>query len=214
MKLFILPSVHALSDCHAMGAEATSALALAVVPFAAVESITETTLIDMLSGACDALDEDGCQLIGGHTCEGLELALGFSVSGYARDSATLLRKRGGIIGDKIVLTKRIGTGALFAANMRGMCKGPYVQGALASMSQSNGPASRVARSFGASIHACTDVTGFGLIGHLLEMLMANDADGQLHGIGATLHLDKIPFHEVRNPKYCEVPELACLVCPL
>ena len=68
-----IAAVHALSDCHAMGAVPQTALALAVAPFAANEDITEDTLVDMLSGASDKLTEDGCGLVGGHTCEGREL---------------------------------------------------------------------------------------------------------------------------------------------
>ena len=67
-----IAAVHALSDCHAMGAGAQTALALAVVEFAANETMTERTLVDMLSGASDILDEEGCELSGGHTCEGAE----------------------------------------------------------------------------------------------------------------------------------------------
>jgi len=190
-----IAAVHALSDCHAMGANAQTALALAVVPYAAVESITESTLLSMLSGASDALESDGCDLVGGHTCEGAELALGFSVNGYVKDPTKLFRKRGGKIGDKIVLTKPIGTGALFAADMRVKCKGPHVESALESMCQSNGPTSRVALEFHEGVHACTDVTGFGLAGHLLEMLVSNDDDTNLDTIGAIIDLDKIPYLE-------------------
>lgn len=78
-----IAAVHALSDCHAMGAVATTALALAVCLYAANESITEDTLFHMLAGATDALQEDGCRLVGGHTCEGAELGLGFAVNGCA-----------------------------------------------------------------------------------------------------------------------------------
>lgn len=75
-----IAAVHALSDCHAIGITTHTALALAVVQFAANEYITECTLVDMLSGACDIFDEEGCELAGGHTCEGLEQALGFAVT--------------------------------------------------------------------------------------------------------------------------------------
>ena len=184
-----------MSDCHAMGVDAQTALALAVVPYSIEESITETTLTAMLSGACDALEADGCQLVGGHTCEGAELALGFSVSGMVNDPDKILRKRGGKIGDKIVLTKPLGTGAIFASDMRVECQGVHVAQALSSMMKSNRPASRVALSFPKHIRACTDVTGFGLVGHLLEMLVANDNDGSLPSIGAVIYLDRIPFLE-------------------
>lgn len=196
-----IAAVHALSDIHAMGAEALNVLALAVVPFAATESITEYTLIDMLCGASAVLDEENCELVGGHTCEGAELALGFAANGFINDPKLLLRKRGGKVGDKIILTKPIGSGALFAADMRAKCQGIHVEEAINSMTVSNRVASKVAMQFvndGNAIHAATDVTGFGLIGHLLEMLVANDDTNdemgdQLDEISATLFAEEIPF---------------------
>jgi len=197
-----IAAVHALSDCHAMGASAQTALALAVVEFAANEAMTERTLVDMLSGASDVLDEEGCELAGGHTCEGAEQALGFAVSGFIADPSKLLRKRGGKIGDKIVLTKAIGTGALFAADMRAKCRGEFVEEAIESMTTSNVYASRIAMNIvearddvpDRGIHSCTDVTGFGLIGHMLEMLVANDdAEEELDSVAASIDLHAIPF---------------------
>lgn len=195
-----IAAIHAMSDCHAMGAMTQNCLALAVVPYSAEEAITEDTLISMLSGASDVLTFDNCELVGGHTCEGAELALGFSVNGYIDDAAKLLRKNGGRIGDKIVITKPIGTGAIFAADMRAQSKSVFVEEALERMTQSSGPASRVAMSYieengNKGIHACTDITGFGLAGHLLEMLTANDADDQNDCIEAALDLNHIPFYK-------------------
>ena len=117
-----------------------------MVEFAANETMTERTLVDMLSGASDILDEEGCELSGGHTCEGAEQALGFAVSGFIEEPSRLLRKRGGKIGDKIVITKAIGTGAVFAADMRAKCHGEYVEEALDSMTTSNVHTSRIAMS--------------------------------------------------------------------
>lgn len=187
-------AVHALSDVHAMGAQAQSAMALAVVPFAADDSITESLLVHLLSGISDVLQAEGVQLVGGHTCEGVELACGLSVQGYAEHPFKLLRKRGGKVGDKIVLTKPLGTGALFAADMRAHCRGEHMAEAIASMIQSNVEASKIA-SATAGVHACTDCTGFGLMGHLLEMLMANEGDGtkKVESIGAALNIRDFDF---------------------
>lgn len=185
-------AVHALSDVHAMGAAAQSAMVLAVAPFAADEAITESTLLHLISGISDVLQDEGVRLVGGHTCEGAELACGLSVQGFADPSQRILRKRGGKIGDKIVLTKALGTGALFAADMRWKANGQYVAEAIESMTRSNVHAGRVATEFD-DVHACTDVTGFGLIGHLLEMLMTNEADKSMDSIGAVLDIRSIPF---------------------
>ena len=183
-----IAAVHALSDVHAMGAQAQTALALAVVPFAADERITESTLIELLAGASDVFQDESVQLVGGHTCEGSELACGFAIQGFTSTPRSLLRKSGGRVGDMIVLTKPIGTGALFAADMRAKSKGDFVMEALQSMAMSNAKASAIAaKTIG--IHACTDVTGFGLAGHLLEMLAAETRVQ----IGAVLNIRDIPF---------------------
>ncbi|GMH87259.1 hypothetical protein TrST_g6475 [Triparma strigata] len=184
-------AVHSLSDCHAMGAIPQTALALAVAPYAVSESITEDTLIAMLSGASDALFEEDCALAGGHTCEGAELSLGFAVNGYLPANFKGFLKNGGKVGNKIVLTKRVGTGALFAAEMRGKVDGKFRSEAISEMCKSNGKAAKVITDpeFVSSVNAVTDVTGFGLVGHLLEML-----DWEA-GIGARLALSEIPFFE-------------------
>jgi selenide, water dikinase len=169
-----IAAIHALSDCHAMACPPKAALVLAVTPFAADEDMTENSLLQLLSGVSDVLQDEQVQMIGGHTCEGLEMACGLSVQGYTDNPQSLLRKRGGQVGDMLVLTKPLGTGALFAANMRAKSTGSVVGEAIQSMLKSNSVASRIAMA-SPGIHACTDITGFGLIGHLLEVLMANSA---------------------------------------
>ena len=193
-------AIHALSDCHAMGTQPSTALALAVVPFSATEEITEETLITMLSGANDVLSNENCQLVGGHTCEGTECALGFAVNAYISAESKIWQKKGGVVGDSIILTKPIGTGAVFAAEMRAMCRADHVEEALRNMCTSNSVSAVAAREFESAIgevvvHACTDVTGFGLMGHMLEMLVANDDEHDLDPIGCDLYLDKVPLLE-------------------
>ena len=175
-------AVHALGDVWAMGATPHSALALAVVP-AAAERLMEEDLFQMLSGARRILDGAGCALIGGHTGEGSEAALGFSVNGLVVASRAL-RKGGLKPGDRLVLTKPLGTGVIFAAAMRGMAKAGWIDGALASMRMPSGDAARALVAAGA--HACTDVTGFGLAGHLAEMIRASGH------VMVDLHLDSLP----------------------
>jgi len=162
---------HALSDCHAMCAEAKTALAIAVVPFG-VESKVEDTLYQMMSGAVEILKESNCSLVGGHTCEGSELALGFVVNGLVAPEQAL-RKGGMKAGDAVIITKGVGTGTVLAADMRGKVKGAWLPDTLRSMCQSNKEGAHILQRNGAT--SCTDVTGFGLLGHLVEMAQAAQA---------------------------------------
>jgi selenide,water dikinase len=166
---------HALGDIYAMGAEPLTALATATVPFAAEEKVEED-LYQMLRGGLDVLEAAGAVLVGGHSGEGAELALGFTLNG-AVEPGRVLGKSGLRAGDRLILTKPLGTGTLFAAEMRGKARSAWIDGALATMQQSSREAARCLRAAGAG--ACTDVTGFGLIGHLLEMLRASGKDASL-----------------------------------
>lgn len=175
---------HALGDIYAMGGEPRTALAIATLPHGA-EALVEADLAAMMAGANAVLREAGCALVGGHTGEGAELALGFALHGLvARDA--MLRKGGLRPGDALVLTKPIGTGTLLAAEMRGLARARWVQAAIRHMCQSNRAAAAVLAAHGA--RAATDVTGFGLLGHLAEMTRAS-------GVDARLVLDRIPVLE-------------------
>ncbi|MBO6782044.1 MAG: selenide, water dikinase SelD [Alphaproteobacteria bacterium] len=172
---------HCLGDVFAMGADAHSALAAVMLPHGDDDK-TADDLHQLLSGAIETLAEAGAVLAGGHTGEGAEMAFGLTVNGYA-DRDAIIRKGGLRPGDTLILTKPIGTGVLFAADMRADARGDWIEAALASMQRSLRPVAEIARGHG--VTAGTDVTGFGLAGHLLEMLEAS-------GIGAKLDLDAVP----------------------
>ena len=173
---------HCLSDLYAMGAEPCSALAIVTIPHG-IESKMEVLLEDLLSGAVKALNDGGAALVGGHTGEGAEVQLGLSVSGSI-DPDGILRKGGLRPGDRLVLTKPIGTGTLLAADMRGKAKARWVDGAIRAMLQSNRDAAGAVRAHAG--RSCTDVTGFGLLGHLVEMTKAS-------GVDARVELGKVPI---------------------
>jgi selenide,water dikinase len=187
---------HSLSDLYAMGATPQSALAIATLPYA-TPAKQEETLYQLLSGAIQALQP--AALIGGHTVEGEQLAFGLTCNGMA-DPERILRKTGMQPGQVLILTKPLGTGTLFAADMRHQSKPQWIDAAIASMLVSNQAASTCLLQFAT---ACTDVTGFGLLGHLIEMVRSSPVDVQLtlenlpllpgardcvrHGILSSLH---------------------------
>lgn len=172
---------HCLSDIFAMGAVPQSALAIATLPYALETKVAET-LFQLLSGAVKVLAEANTPLVGGHTTEGAELAFGLSCNGLVHPDQ-LLRKSGMQPSQVIILTKALGTGTLFAAQMRQKAKGKWLDSAIASMLLSNAAAATCFLEHGAT--ACTDITGFGLIGHLIEMVQAS-------GVAVELQLSAIP----------------------
>ncbi len=173
---------HCLSDIFAMGAIPTTALALATIPYGK-SSTVEETLFQLLSGAVKQLNQAQVSLIGGHTIEGSQLAFGLSCNGLA-DENQLLRKSGMQVGEVLILTKALGTGVLFAGEMRRQVKGSWIDNAVKSMLLSNQAAAQCFLEFSAT--ACTDITGFGLIGHLSEMVKASQ-------IGVELKFNQIPI---------------------
>ncbi|NJK48985.1 selenide, water dikinase SelD [Candidatus Gracilibacteria bacterium] len=175
---------HCLSDVFAMGATPQSALAVVTIPYS-LEEKTEETLYQLLSGAIKVLKEVETPLVGGHTTEGAELAFGLSCNGLINPEQ-LLRKSGMKAEEKLILTKAIGTGTLFAADMKYRAKGRWIDNAVESMLLSNQIASKIFLEYGAT--ACTDITGFGLLGHLVEMMKASC-------VGVELDLESIPVLE-------------------
>lgn len=169
-----IAAAHALGDIHAMGGTPLTALAVAGLPPARA-AILEDDLYQMLRGGREVLEAAGARLVGGHSAEMAEPGLGFAITGVA--GPRILRKGGLRPGDALVLTKPLGTGVLLAAAMRGAAKARWIAAALDGMQMSSAAAAACLLEHGAT--ACTDVTGFGLLGHLLEMLDASGADAAL-----------------------------------
>ncbi|MEX2016072.1 MAG: selenide, water dikinase SelD [Candidatus Hydrogenedentales bacterium] len=175
-----IAALHCLNDLYAMNATPAVALAIATLPPDKPDML-EQTLYELLAGAQRTVQEDGATLAGGHTTEGHELVFGLSVTGYA-DEQTLWRKSGLRAGDHFILTKPLGTGLIFAADMRRKARGDWIADAVEQMLTSNRAAAEVFRRHG--VVSCTDVSGFGLAVHLREMLDAS-------GVGAQVDLSQL-----------------------
>lgn len=174
--------LNAASDVFAMGATPWAAFAVVTLPVGSSRQ-QEEMLHQLMAGALDELRAMGATLAGGHTIEGPSLAVGFTVLGSPGPTGPVTK--GGLRpGDKLVLTKPLGTGVLLAAHMRARCRAAWWGPLVETMSTSNGPASRVALAHGVS--GLTDVTGFGLAGHLLEMAKAS-------GAVVRVRLDTVPL---------------------
>jgi len=177
-----ISATHALSDVYAMGAQPHSALAIATIPHGS-EALVEESLYQLLAGAVQVLQQAGATLMGGHTTEATDLAFGLTCNGFT--SADRLMRKGGLqLGQALILTKPLGTGTLFAAKMRRKALGRWIDQAVESMLRSNQQAAECLLRY--DVMTCTDITGFGLVGHLLEMVEAST-------VGAWLNLDAIPI---------------------
>ncbi len=170
-----IAAVHALSDLYAMGAKPQSAMAMIALPFA-TEEIYERDLNQIMQGVAKQLGLAECTLSGGHTNEAMELSLGLVVNGLV-DLNHIKRNSELQPGDKLILTKPLGTGVILAADMQAKCTGPVLQKCIDNMLLSNREAAEIFQSYSAT--AVTDITGFGLIGHLLEMLRTSEKSCQL-----------------------------------
>jgi selenide,water dikinase len=167
-------AVNAVSDVFAKGGRARHALALVNVPEADPRR-AEETLFQVLAGMRTALDPLGVSLVGGHTTQGGELYVGLAITGELAGEP--LPAGGLAAGQRLVLSKPLGSGVLLAADMRGLLPGERLAPLYEGLARANADAARVAREFGAT--GCTDVTGFGLAGHLAALLRASRASACL-----------------------------------
>ncbi len=172
---------HGMSDLFAMGAIPRYALVNLSVQLMAPALMEEEAYL-MLKGANDVFKEEGVSLAGGHSTESDTTQLGCTLFGELTEKP--LSKSGFISGDHLILTKPLGIGVILAGEMRLETRGRWLQSALRVMDQSNGPAVKLLREFGCV--SCTDVTGFGLLGHLSEMLRASK-------LAAEVWLEEVPM---------------------
>ncbi|MBX7165624.1 MAG: selenide, water dikinase SelD [Pirellulales bacterium] len=171
---------HAASDVFASGGQPLAALALATIP-PGPEARQEQLLYELLAGGLAELRGMGATLVGGHTIEGPQTTLGFTVLARA---ASHPRLKGHLrAGDRLVLTKPLGTGVLLAAHMQARCRAAWYAALVEMLVASNQPPSGIFER--CDVAGMTDVTGFGLAGHLLEMLRSSR-------LAAEIYLDEVP----------------------
>ena len=168
-----IAATNALSDIYAMGATPVSALNLVAFP---LERLGGDVLREVLRGGHDAVDAAGASIVGGHSIDDPEPKYGLAVTGIVRPDAVLTNS-GGRPGDELYLTKPLGAGAVATAVKRGFATPELVARATAVMVQLNRDAAGAARAAGAS--ALTDVTGFGLLGHLHELALAGGTAAEI-----------------------------------
>jgi selenide,water dikinase len=176
-----IAAVHALGDVWAMGARPEAALATVIVPRMS-EVLQRRTLGEILGAASEVIRSAGGDIVGGHTTMGAETVLGFTITG-SHDGAPI-GLGGARPGDAILLTRPIGTGVILAAEMAGAADGADVLALLDAMEQPQGDAAEL---LALHAHAMTDVTGFGLAGHLMAVARAS-------GVGVRIALDDVPVH--------------------
>lgn len=175
-----IAAANAISDIYAMGGEPHLALNVLCV----TENMREAWIREILRGGYDKAYEAGVIISGGHTIRGGEPLYGLAVTGFAKPGQ-ILRNDAAQPGDALILTKPLGVGVLTTAAKAGMAEPPLMQKIYRQMATLNRDACRIMRDF--PVHGCTDVTGFGLLGHATEM--AQGSGNTLH-----IHVDKVPFH--------------------
>jgi len=166
-------AANSVSDIYAMGGRPLTALSIVAFP---IRTVADEVLHDILRGGIDKMAEAGVAVIGGHSIKDAEIKAGFAVTGVI-DPSHLTLRAGARPGDVLILTKPLGTGIVAFAAQIDRAPPEAVQAAARSMTALNRVAAELMLQFGA--HGCTDVTGFGLIGHLAEMAAGSRADVEI-----------------------------------
>jgi len=159
-----IAAANALSDVYAMGGKPLTAMNIVCFP---IKTMDISILREILKGGLDKMKEAGVTLVGGHSVEDSELKYGLSVTGTIHP-LKVLTNVGAKVGDRLILTKPLGTGIINTAIKGGMAKEDSIERVTRYMASLNKRASEIMQEIGAN--ACTDVTGFGLLGHAFEMI--------------------------------------------
>jgi selenide,water dikinase len=178
-----IAAANALSDIYAMGGEPKTALNLVGFP---AKQMDLSVLRQVIQGGIDKVREAGAVLLGGHSVEDEELKYGLAVTGFIHPGQ-IFTKQGLGVGDRLVLTKPLGTGIVNTAIKGNLASGEITERVVAIMATLNRTAANVMRRY--PVHGCTDITGFGLIGHLAEMIQGS-------GLGLKIAVEKLPIIDV------------------
>lgn len=175
-----IAAANALSDIYAMGAEPITALNIVGFP---INKLDKQILAQILSGAGDKLAEAGVPLIGGHSIDDTEVKFGLAVTGIIHPQK-IWTNATAQVGDVVILTKPIGIGILTTAIKRDILDEPSIHAVTKIMASLNKTAAQIAKRY--TVHAATDVTGFGLLGHASEIARGS-------GVGIEIHLHDVPI---------------------
>ncbi|MDH5717769.1 MAG: selenide, water dikinase SelD [Spirochaetia bacterium] len=200
-------AANALSDVYAMGAEPISALSVSAF---SIETLGHKIIQKILQGAVDKCAEAGIQILGGHSIEDNEPKFGLSVTGIA-DPQKIWLNEGAKPGDILILTKPLGTGIATTAVKKDLCPAPLEEAVYKSMSSLNKNAKDALYEIGNAVHSVTDITGFGLAGHLFEMMKASKTRAAINmkelkvfeGTEKLLEQNIYPGGTNKNKKYVE-----------
>ena len=175
-----IAAANALSDIYAMGGVPRTAMNIVAFP---LQQMDISVLRRIIQGGIDKMNEAGVVLMGGHSVEDRELKYGLSVTGFIHPGKVLSNRTLGA-GDKLILTKPLGTGIINTAIKGGLADSGIIDHVTRLMAELNNRAAEVIRGF--PVNACTDITGFGLLGHLAEMVTGSDA-------GIRVFSEKLPL---------------------
>ena len=198
-----IAAVNALSDVYAMGGTPLTAMNIVGFPRADMDM---SVLTEVLRGGGDVCAEAGVAVVGGHSIDDPELKFGLSVTGRVHPQK-IMRKETSQPGDKLILTKAIGTGVITTGIKNATMDNPVIAAVVASMVQSNHQAAQVLLDY--DVHAMTDITGYGLLGHAAEMVagcnfgfvFASEALPLLPGALEAAQRGRFPGGQKRNKKY-------------
>lgn len=176
-----ISAANALSDIYAMGGEPKLAMNVVCFP----EELDVSVLNEIIAGSMEKLDEAGVLVVGGHSITDKEIKFGLSVTGFVHPDRVITNS-GARPGDQLILTKPIGTGVVTSALKSKRAAGELAAPTLSSMETLNKAASKAMIEVEGGVNACTDITGFGLIGHAMEVAKASS-------VNMVIEMDKVGF---------------------